>query len=141
MIHIICSNQYVNWKGDLKRTLCLLKFRRRIRVQKQKFLKSGKNIFNNTSLQNFLMMTISCNSSNTTHGIEPSREELIITKEEVRKAISSLKNNKVPTSDLITAEVLKAGEPTVNTLYLIFSKILNDENTSIHFSKMMITPV
>ena len=87
------------------------------------------------------MMTISCNPSNTTHGIEPSREEPIITKEEVRKAISSLKNNKVPTSDLITAEVLKAGEPIVNTLYLIFSKILNEENTSIHFSKMMITPV
>ena len=93
MIHIICSNQYINWKGDLKRTLCLLKIKKRIRVQKQKFLKSGKNMFNITSLQNFLMMTISCNPSNITRGTETPTEELIITKEEVRKVMSLLKNN------------------------------------------------
>ena len=53
---------------------------------------------------------------NITPGIEPSTAELFIT-EEARKAISSLKNNKVTESDLITTEVLKAGgEPIVNTL-------------------------
>ena len=59
--------------------------------------------------------------SNKTTGIEPSIEKLIITKKEVRKAISSLKNNKAPESDMTVAEVLKAeGEPIVNTLHLIF---------------------
>ena len=53
---------------------------------------------------------------NITPGIEPSTAELFIT-EEVRKAIFSLKNNKVTESDLIITEVLKAGgEPIVNTL-------------------------
>ena len=78
----------------------------------------------------------------TTPGIEPSLEELTITKEEVRKVISSLKNNKAPGSDLTTAEVLKAGgEPMVNTLRLIFSKVLNEETTPTHFSKMLVTPI
>ena len=78
----------------------------------------------------------------TTRGIESSLEELTITKEEVRKVISSLKNNKAPGSDLTTAEVLKAtGEPMVNTLRLIFSKVLNEETTPTHFSKMLVTPI
>ena len=50
-------------------------------------------MFNITSLQNFLMMTISCNPSNITRGTETPTEELIITKEEVRKVMSLLKNN------------------------------------------------
>ena len=55
--------QYVNWKGNLKRALWLLKLKRRIRVQKEKkFLKSRKYILNNiSSIRNFLMIKISCN--------------------------------------------------------------------------------
>ena len=45
---------------------------------------------------------------NVTSSVEPSTEELIITKEEVKKVMSSLKNNKTPGSDLIAAEVLIA---------------------------------
>ena len=79
---------------------------------------------------------------NTTLDIEPSIKEFIITTEEVRKTIPSLKNNKAPGSDLITVEILKAGgEPIVNTLHLFFSKILKEENTPTHFSKKLITPV
>ena len=79
---------------------------------------------------------------NTTPGTEPSPEELTTTKEEVRKAILLLKNKKVPGSDLITAEDLKAGgEPIVNTLHLIFSKLLDEETTPTHFSKMLVTPI
>ena len=69
----------------------------------------------------------------TTPGIKALTEELIIAKEVVRKAISS---------NLITLELLKAGgEPIVSTLQLIFSKLLNEENTPTHFSKMLIKPV
>ena len=53
-------------------------------------------------------------------GIEQSTEELIISKEEIRKGISFLKNRKAPGSDLITAEVLKAGgEQVVSTWYFL----------------------
>ena len=53
----------------------------------------------------------------TMTGTEQSTEELIISKEEFRQAISLLRNNKAPGSDIIAAEVLKAvREPTVNML-------------------------
>ena len=79
---------------------------------------------------------------NTTLDTEPSPEELTITKEEVRKAIFLLKNNKAAGSDLIAAEVLKAGgEPIVNTFHLFFSKFLNEETTPTDFSKMLVTPI
>ena len=75
-------------------------------------------------------------------GTNQSTEELIISKEEIRKDISLLKNNKAPESDPITAEVLKAGgELIVNMLHLIFLKIVNEENTPLHFSKMLVTPI
>ena len=78
----------------------------------------------------------------TMPGTEQSTEELIIAKEEIRQAISLLKNNKVPMSDFTTAEVLKiGGEPMVNMLHLIFLKIVNEENIPLHFSKMLVTPI
>ena len=56
------------------------------------------------------MMKVSLRQSipETMPGTEQSTEELIISKEEIRKAISLRKNNKTPGSDLITAEVLRA---------------------------------
>ena len=78
----------------------------------------------------------------TIPGIEHSTEELIISKEEVRKAIFMLKNNKAPGSDLITVELLKSGgQPLVNMLHLIFLKIVNEENAPTHFSKKAATPI
>ena len=51
-----------------------------------------------------------------------------------------LKNNKAAGLDLITAEVLKAGgESIVSTLHVMFFKIVNEENSPLHFSKMLVT--
>ena len=78
----------------------------------------------------------------TKSGTEQSKEKLVISKEEIRKAISLLENSKTPESDLITAKVLKAGgEPMVNMLHLIFLKMVNEGNTSLHFSNMLVTPI
>ena len=78
----------------------------------------------------------------TMRSTEQSIEELITSKEEIRKAISLQKNNKAPGSNLITAEELKAGgESIVNTLHLIFIIIVSEENTPLHFSKMLVTPL
>ena len=63
-------------------------------------------------------------------------------KEELKKAISSLKNNNAPGSDLITAEELKAGgTPKVNMLHMIFLGIVNEENTPLYFSKRVVPPI
>ena len=46
-----------------------------------------------------------------------------MSKEELKKAISLLKNNNAPGSDLITAKVLKTGgKPKVTMLHMIFLK-------------------
>ena len=67
-------------------------------------------------------------------GTKQSTEELITSKEEIRKTISLLKNNKAPGFDLVTVEVLKADrEPIVNMLHLIFLKIVNEEGTPLCF--------
>ena len=63
-----------------------------------------------------------------------------MSKEEIRKAFFLLKNNKAPGLDLITGEVLKAGgESIVSTLHVMFFKIVNEENSPLHFSKMLVT--
>ena len=70
----------------------------------------------------------------TMPGTKQSTEELITSKEEIRKTISLLKNNKAPGFDLVTVEVLKADrEPIVNMLHLIFLKIVNEESTPLCF--------
>ena len=69
-------------------------------------------------------------------------EDLVITKDDIKKAISALKNNKSPGSDSITAEVLKAGGDTmVDMLDVIFKKIMTSEDTPVHFAKMLVTPI
>ena len=71
-----------------------------------------------------------------------SSDDLTITRDEIRKAVSSLKNNKVPGADAITAEVLKAGgEPVVAMLEWIFKRILAEQDTPKHFAKMLLTPI
>ena len=50
-----------------------------------------------------------------------------------------MKSNKAPGSDLITTGVLKTGgEPIINMLHLIFLKAVNEENTTLYFSKMLV---
>ena len=62
--------------------------------------------------------------------------------EELKNAISPLKNNNAPGSDLITAEVLKTGgKPKVNMLHMIFLEIVNVENTPLYFSKRVVPPI
>ena len=71
-----------------------------------------------------------------------SSDDLTITRDEIRKAVSSLKNNKVPGADAITAAVLKArGEPVVAMLEWIFKRILAEQDTPKHFAKMLLTPI
>ena len=73
-------------------------------------------------------------------GTGQSIEKLICQKKRLEKLFFWLKNNKAPGLDVITAEVLKAGgEPIVSMLHVIFLKIVNEENSPLHFSKMLVT--
>ena len=68
--------------------------------------------------------------------------EFTISKEDIRKAIASLKNDKAPGSDGITQEVLKAGgNAMLDMLKIIFDKILSSRDTPNHFAKMLVTPI
>ena len=110
-IHITCSNQCVNWKGNLKRASWqLLKIKRRIKSTKTEVPQIWKEYLKQPFITEFphdenILQSI----HNTTPGIEPLTEGLIKTKEEVRKAILSLRHNKAPGSNIITAKVSKAG--------------------------------
>ena len=67
---------------------------------------------------------------------------LYITKEDIRKAIKSLKRRKAPGSDAITAEVLKAGgETMVSMLDKIFLKVIEEEDIPMEWAKMLVTPI
>ena len=65
-----------------------------------------------------------------------------VTKEEIEKAIKRMKNRKAPGTDIITAEVLKAGgEHMVNMLHKIFNIVWRTERTPKDWGKMLVTPI
>ncbi|XP_066936741.1 uncharacterized protein [Clytia hemisphaerica] len=69
------------------------------------------------------------------HPVLTEEDDFTILKEDIKKAIASLKNNS------ITPEVLKAGGNTiVDALKIIFDKILDSVDTPSHFAKMIVTP-
>jgi hypothetical protein len=69
-------------------------------------------------------------------------QEPAITKEEIRKAIKSMKNSKSPGIDEITIEVIKAGgEPMTDMLEKIFIKVWNEEKSPKDWSRMLVNPI
>ena len=65
-----------------------------------------------------------------------------ITKDEVRRSISAMKNRKAPGADAISAEVLKAGrDEIIKFLVMLFNKVWREENPPLEWSKMIVTPV
>ena len=65
-----------------------------------------------------------------------------ITKDEVRRSISVMKNHKAPGADAISAEVLKAdGDKMIKFLVMLFNKVWREENPPLEWSKMIVTPV
>ena len=65
-----------------------------------------------------------------------------ITKEEVQRSISAMKNRKAPGADAISAEVLKAGgDEMTKFLLMLFNKVWREENPPLEWSKMIVTPV
>ena len=65
-----------------------------------------------------------------------------ITKEEVQRSISAMKNRKAPGADAISAEVLKAGgDEMTKFLLMLFNKVWREENPLLEWSKMIVTPV
>ena len=65
-----------------------------------------------------------------------------ITKEEVQRSISAVKNCKAPGAVAISAEVLKAGRDEMTKfLLMLFNKFWREENPPLKWSKMIVTPV
>ena len=65
-----------------------------------------------------------------------------ITKEEVQRSISAMKNRKAPGADAISAEVLKAGgDEMTKFLLMLFNKVWREENPPLEWSKMIVAPV
>ena len=55
-----------------------------------------------------------------------------ITKDEVRRSISAMKNHKTPGADAISAEVLKAGgDEMIKFLVMLFNKVWREEKPTI----------
>ena len=64
------------------------------------------------------------------------------TRDEIRKAIKSMKCGKSPGIDEITSEVLKAaGEPMVEMLKKISDKVWNEVKCPKGWSKMIVSPI
>ena len=65
-----------------------------------------------------------------------------ITKKEVQRSISAMKNRKAPGADAISAEVLKAGgDEMTKFLLMLFNKVWREENPPLEWSKMIVTSV
>lgn len=69
-------------------------------------------------------------------------EDTIITMEELKQAIKTLKNGKAPGCDMITSEMIKnLGENGMNTLLHIFEKVWNEEVVPEDWRTSLIVPV
>ena len=77
-------------------------------------------------------------------GVRPQDTEAhpLITREEIDKALKSMKYRKAPGIDAITAEVLRvAGEPMIQMLEKLFNAIWQKEQTPRDWSRMLVTPI
>ena len=65
-----------------------------------------------------------------------------ITREELTEAVKRMLRRKAPGIDAITTEVLLAGgDPMLDMLFLIFSKVWSEEKPPKEWSKMLVTPI
>ena len=77
-------------------------------------------------------------------GVRPHDTEAhpLITREEIDKALKSMKYRKAPGIDAITAEVLRvAGEPMIQMLEKLFNAIWQKEQTPRDWYRMLVTPI
>ena len=77
-------------------------------------------------------------------GVRPQDTEAhpLITREEIDKALKSMKYRKAPGIDAITAEVLRvAGEPMIQMFEKLFNAIWQEEQTPRDWSRMLVTPI
>lgn len=64
------------------------------------------------------------------------------TKEEIRKALSHIKNNKSPGNDSITGEMLKAGsEETVEMLHNLLNRVWQEKKIPQEWKEAVIIPI